>query len=82
MPFYHVQIAQLKMKGVSSNRKIAEILRISRNTVNSVVRQIDDANLSFQEVALMDEESAKTIFRICHSQHRLPDYAVPDYSVN
>lgn len=28
----------------------------------------------------MDEESAKTVFRIGHEQHRLPDYAVPDYS--
>lgn len=79
MTIYHVKIAQLKQKGVESNRKIAEMLGISRNTVNSVVRQISEAGLSFQEVSTMSDDKAKEVFRTAKTEKNQSDYVVPDY---
>lgn len=79
MTIYHVKIAQLKQKGVESNRKIAEMLGISRNTVNSVVRQISEAGLSFQEVSTMSDDKAKEVFRTAKAEKNQSDYVVPDY---
>lgn len=79
MPVYHIKIAQLKLKGVDSNRKIAEVLGISRNTVNSIVRQIADSGLSFYDIVSMSEEQIKSVFKLSNAGTIYSDYFEPDY---
>ena len=78
MPVYHSEIARLKQKGITSNRKIATLLGISRNTVNAVVRQILESDLSFKKVSCMTDEEIIQRFRK-KKDKTLPDYFIPDY---
>lgn len=55
MPKYYKVIAQLKRKEVS-NRQIAEMLGISRNTVNSAVTSIIRSGKNFHEVSEMTDD--------------------------
>lgn len=55
------QILQLKSKGLS-NRKVAELLRIGRNTVNEYVRFFTNTDRSFEELMCLDESELKELF--------------------
>ena len=70
-------IARSKRKGVS-NRKIAENLGISRNTVNKIVNQVLEMNLSWNEVERMSEAELASSFS---SPERAKEarFLVPDY---
>lgn len=82
MPKYHKIIAQLKRKEVS-NRQIAEMLGISRNTVNSTVNAIIRSGKSFYEVSLMTEDELNDVLRSMSNSSsrssRESDYVMPDY---
>ena len=53
MPKYK-EIARLKATG-QSNRNIAELLGISRNTVNQVVTRIEESGLDFEDLSRLTE---------------------------
>ena len=57
------QLIILKQKG-KSNRKIAEYLHISRNTVNSYVQFLTSLNRSWQELQQMDDADFDALFPI------------------
>lgn len=46
-----------------SNRKIAENLGVSRNTINAAVRKIEDTGLTFEKAAKMKEEDLRRLTR-------------------
>lgn len=70
-------IARSKRKGVS-NRKIAENLGVSRNTVNKIVNKILEMNLSWEDIERMSEsaldESFSSSKKSKESQFLVPDY--------
>ena len=82
MPKYHKIIAQLKRKDVS-NRQIAEMIGISRNTVNSTVNAIIRSGKSFYEVSLMTEDELNDVLRSMPNSSsrssRESDFVMPDY---
>lgn len=55
------QIIFLKQKG-KSNRKIADLLHISRNTVNSYVQLLSATEYSWQDLLAMDDASLEELF--------------------
>ena len=55
------QLIQLKQEGIS-NRKIAEMLGISRNTVNSYVRTFDEHGLSYQALEELSDSELAGLF--------------------
>lgn len=55
------QIILLKQKG-KSNRKIADLLHISRNTVNSYVQLLSATEYSWQDLLAMDDASLEELF--------------------
>jgi len=57
------QLIILKQKG-KSNRKIAEYLHISRNTVNSYVQFLTSLNRSWQELQAMDDADFEALFPV------------------
>lgn len=57
------QLIILKQKG-KSNRKIAEYLHISRNTVNSYVQFLTSLNRSWQELREMDDADFEALFPV------------------
>lgn len=54
-------LIQLKRKG-QSNRKVAETLGVSRNTVNSYVRVFDEHELSYQQLEKLSEAELAGLF--------------------
>ena len=78
MPRYHKMIAQLKRKEVS-NRQIAEMLGISRNTVNSTVNAIIRSEKTFPEIAEMSDQELNELFRSGRNDSRTSDYVMPDF---
>ena len=79
MPKYYKVIAQLKRKEVS-NRQIAEMLGISRNTVNSAVAAIVRSGKSFREVSEMTDDEVNSMFQSSRSgASKGNEYVVPDY---
>ena len=66
MPKYYKVIAQLKRKEVS-NRQVAEMLGISRNTVNSTVAAIVRSGKSFYEVSEMTDDEVNIVFQSSRS---------------
>lgn len=78
MSAVHREVAQLKRKEVS-NRRIAEALGISRNTVNQVVQEIVSSGKSYSEVAEMSEEEIKENFGKKKQEIRNEEYLFPDY---
>ena len=57
------QLIILKQKG-KSNRKIAEYLHISRNTVNSYVQFLTSLNRSWQELREMEDADFEALFPV------------------
>ena len=57
------QLIILKTQGVS-NRKAAELLHISRNTVNDYIRIFNANNLSFEQLLELDTTSLESLFPI------------------
>ena len=57
------QLIILKQKG-KSNRRIAEYLHISRNTVNSYVQFLSSLNRSWQELSQMEEADFELLFPV------------------
>lgn len=55
------QIIQFKQKGYS-NRRVAELLNIHRNTVNSYVKLIQTYELSYDELLGLDDASLREFF--------------------
>lgn len=55
------QLIQLKQDGIS-NRKIAEMLGISRNTVNSYVRTFDEHGLNYQALEELSDGELAGLF--------------------
>jgi transposase len=55
------QLIRLKIKG-KSNRKIAHLLHISRNTVNSYVQLLSASNQSWPELLAMDDAALVELF--------------------
>lgn len=78
MPKNYKLIAQLKRKEVS-NRKIALLLGISRNTVNRIVKDIMNSGIPFYDVSEMDETEIKKKFKKDTQDSRMNNYVQPDY---
>ena len=57
------EIAWLKATG-QSNRNIAELLGISRNTVNQVVTRIEESGLDFEDLSRLTEAEINAVFPI------------------
>jgi len=55
------QVIRLKKDGIS-NRKIAESLKISRNTVNEYVRFFETFQLNYEELLELDDKSIYELF--------------------
>jgi transposase len=55
------QIIRLQLEG-TSNREIAKVLGIGRNTVNSYIQKVKACDLSFEDVLKLDEQSIKELF--------------------
>ena len=72
------EIARLKRKEVS-NRKIAEIMNISRNTVNRIIRIMNDQHVSWSEIEGLSESELYTIFEAKQAENQSM-YVVPDYA--
>ena len=73
------KVAQLKAKEVS-NREIGKLIGINRNTVNSVVKKITEANISYIDVIEMSEDELGKIFKPAISK-RYDSYVLPNYAV-
>lgn len=61
MPIDYKNIARLKMKEVS-NRKIADSLSISRNSVNRCMKIMETSNLNYVEILEMNDAELKKLF--------------------
>ncbi len=55
------QLVRLKKEG-HSNRRTAELLRVSRNTVNEYVRIFSAHNLSFEELTELSDKELDDLF--------------------
>jgi len=55
------QLIQLKRKGLS-NRKVAEVLGVSRNTINSYVRAFSEHELSYPQLEKLSERELGGLF--------------------
>lgn len=60
MPNYK-EIARLKVAG-QSNRAIADLLGISRNTVNAAVARIEDSGLRFEDLQILTDAQINEVF--------------------
>ena len=72
------EIARLKRKEVS-NRKISEIMDLSRNTVNRIVRIMVEKGLGWDDLEALSDHELGTIFEANQSISH-PNYVVPDYA--
>ena len=55
------QLIRLKKEGIS-NRKVAELLQLSRNTVNEYVRIFEAHNLNYDELNDLDDATLSSLF--------------------
>lgn len=78
MPIDYKSIARLKMKEVS-NRKIADSLSISRNTVNRCIKTMEASNLSYAEILVMNDAELKKLFNKAPGSKKQETYVVPDF---
>ena len=60
MPNYK-EIARLKAAG-QSNRAIAEVLGLARNTVNSAVTRIEESGLRFEDLSKLTDAQIDEVF--------------------
>ena len=85
MPQYFVRIAQLKLKGGISNRKIADILGIWHNIANGKIHKIGESGFSFKEIAHSLKKRLKPISkeqRIIRDQIQSMRYQILRYRQN
>lgn len=68
----------MKMKEVS-NRKIADSLSISRNSVNRCIKIIEESDLSYVEILEMKDIDLKKLFNKVPGSKKQEDYVVPDF---
>lgn len=78
MRTHYREIARLKRKEVS-NRRIAEIMHISRNTVNRIIRILVEKQLGWDEIEGLSEQALNRIFELTSSVNQ-PTYVIPDYA--
>lgn len=78
MPIDYKSIARLKMKEVS-NRKIADSLSISRNTVNRCIKTMEASNLSYAEILVTNDAQLKKLFNKAPGSKKQETYVVPDF---
>lgn len=76
--YYYRLIAQQKRKEVY-NRKIAESLNLSRNTVNKIVNFVTENNIPWSEIQEMSNQQLHRLFSSRKTKKRDEDYAFPDY---
>lgn len=55
------QIIRLKKEGLS-NRKVADLLRVSRNTVNGYIQLFEARNLNYEQLLALDDASLADLF--------------------
>ena len=72
------EIARLKSKNVS-NRKIAESLGLSRNSVNLIVKKMISSKRTFQEFEVMEEQKIQELLNFEIASKRDTSYVMPDY---
>lgn len=68
----------MKMKEVS-NRKIAESLSISRNSVNRYVKIIESSSIAYTEILTMNDTDLKKLFNKDPGLKKNENYVIPDY---
>ena len=71
------EIARLKRKG-ESNRNIARILSVSRNTVNVIIQKILSSGYSLSEIESMEKSETDRVFKSTVKE-RESSYVLPDY---
>lgn len=67
---YLRQLLQLKHKGIS-NRKIADLLAINRNTVNDYIRVFDDHALSYQQLLEYTDQDLHDLFLVADTKDQV-----------
>ncbi len=72
------EIARLKSKNVS-NRKIADSLGLSRNSVNLIVKKMSSTKRTFQEFEVMEEQKIQEFLNFEIVPKRDTSYVMPDY---
>jgi transposase len=72
------EMARLKRKEVS-NRRIAEIMGISRNTVNRIIRIMVEKQLGWGEIEGLSDHELNSIFDTTGTVNQ-PPYVIPDYA--
>ncbi len=72
------EIARLKRREVS-NRQIAEIMNVSRNTVNRIIRQTIESGRAWSEIETLSDQELISIFESQPSGIQM-DYVQPDYA--
>lgn len=78
MPNYN-EIARLKQSG-KSNRFIADVLGISRNTVNLIVKRMEDSGQSYSQLMDFSEDKLKELMSYPSSkQNRDTEYFMPNF---
>ncbi len=78
MPIDYREIARLKRKEVS-NRKIASLLVLSRNTVNKTVALMSASQRSWLEIEQMDDETLNKMMNKSEMINSTASFVVPDY---
>ncbi|CVH75904.1 DNA replication protein DnaC [Clostridiales bacterium CHKCI006] len=74
------EIAELKAKGVS-NRGVAEKTGYARNTVNKIVKQINEAGLTYDEVRNLSDQILSKHFNDPVSSRRNQDFFLPNFEL-
>lgn len=64
------QLLQLKHKGIS-NRKIADLLAINRNTVNDYIRVCDEHALSYQQLHEYTDQDLHDLFPVADTKDQI-----------
>ena len=77
MNINYKEVARLKRKG-ESNRRIAEILSISRNTVNTIIQKITENGFSMLNIEEMEESELGQLMK-AEWRGREQSYVIPDY---
>ncbi len=72
------EIARLKRREVS-NRQIAEIMNVSRNTVNRIIRQTIESGRAWSEIETLSDQELISIFESQPSGIQM-DYVQPDFA--
>ena len=72
--------SRIKSKGVS-NRGVAEKTGYARNTVNKIVKQINEAGLTYDEVGNLSDQTLSKHFNNPVSSRRNQDFFLPNFEL-